>query len=155
MEMTSSTISNLPAFVRRRDLLPDVNDGFGRLSLSRYGSSDLDSPDQFWIVSYGCREEDCPRNIYPGYCVFGNGDSFSRLPMTSTKWFGYLSLKYQWWCSCRCCLINLMVACVHKDLTLRLKIKRENLRWYSQVYGLVYSALFYGCLQKSIRLCHG
>ena len=41
MEMVSSAISNLPRFVRRRDILPDVNGGFRRLSLSRYGSSDL------------------------------------------------------------------------------------------------------------------
>ena len=60
-----------------------------RLSLSRYGSLDLASPDQSWIVSHGCREEDCPRNICPGYYVLGNGDSFSRLPTTSTKLFGY------------------------------------------------------------------
>ena len=83
-----SAISDLLRFVRRRDLLPDVNGGFGRLSLSRYGSSDLTSPDQSWIVSHGCREEVCPRNIYPGYYVFGNGDSFSRLPTMSTKLFG-------------------------------------------------------------------
>ena len=69
MEMVSSAISNLPRFVRRRDILPDVNGGFGRSSLSRYGSSDLASPDQSWIVSHGCHEEVCPRNIYPGYYV--------------------------------------------------------------------------------------
>lgn len=91
MEIASSAISDLPRFVRRRDLLPDVNGGFGRLSLSRYGSADLASLDQSWIVSHGCREEVCPRIIYPGYYVFGNGDSFSRLPTTSTKWIGYLS----------------------------------------------------------------
>ena len=93
MEMTSSAISDLPRFVRRRDLLPDVNGGFGRLSLSRYGSSDLASPDQYWIVSHDCREEVCTRIIYPGYYVFGNGDTFSRLPTMSTKWLGYLSLE--------------------------------------------------------------
>ena len=156
MEMISSAINDLPHFVRRRDILPDVNGGFGRLSLSRYGSSDLASSDQSWIVSYGCREEVCPCNIYPGYYVFDNGDSFSRLPTTSTKWFGYLSLEYQWWCSCRYCLINLMAACVHKVLALRLKItKRENLRWYALVCGLIVFALFYGCIQKGTRLYYG
>ena len=145
MEMTSSTISNLPAFVRRRDLLPDVNGGFGRLSLSRYGFSDLASPDQSWIVSHGCREEVCPRNIYPGYYVFGNGDSFSRLPTTSTKWFGYLSLKYQWWFSCRCCLINLMAACVHKALALRLKIKKGE-------PSVVFTGLWFGGVGVVLRL---
>ena len=119
--MVSSAISDLPRFVRRRDILPDVNGGFGRLSLSRYGSSDLASPDQSWIVSHACREEDCPRNICPGYYVLDNGDSFSRLPTTSTKLFGCFSLKYQYWFSCRCCLISLMIACVHKVLALRLK----------------------------------
>ena len=136
MEMASSAISGLPHFVRRRDLLLDVNGVFGRLSLSRYGYSDLASPDQSWIVSHGCREEVCPRNIYPGYYVFGNGDSFSRLPTTSTKWFGYLSLEYQWWCSCRCCLINLMAACVHKALALRLKIKKG--RTFGGIHSVVW-----------------
>ena len=145
MEMVSSAISDLPRFVRRRDILPDVNGGFGRLSLSRYGSSDLASPDQSWIVSHGCGEEVCPRNIYPGYYVFGNGDSFSRLPMTSTKWFGYLSLEYQWWCSCRCCLINLMAACVHKALALRLKIKKGE-------HSVVFTGLWFGGVGDVLRL---
>ena len=145
MEMASSAISDLPRFVRRRDLLPDINGGCGRLSLSRYGSSDLASPDQSWIVSHGCREEVCPRIIYPGYYVFGNGDSFSRLPTTSTKWFGYLSLEYQWWCSCRCCLINLMAACVHKALALRLKIKKGE-------PSVVFTGLWFGGVGVVLRL---
>jgi hypothetical protein len=46
-----------------------------------------------------------------------------------------------------------MVTRVHVALALRLKLKLwENLHWYLQVYDLV-SIL--GCLQKSIRLCHG
>ena len=145
MEMVSSAISDLQRFVRRRDILPDVNGGFGRLSLSRYGSLDLASPDQYWIISHGCHEEVCPRNIYPGYYVFGNGDSFSRLPTTSIKWFGYLSLKYQWWCSCRCCLINLMAACVHKALALRLKIKRRE-------PSLVFTGMWFGVFGVVLRL---
>ena len=143
--MVSSVISDLPRFVRRRDTLPDVNGGFERLSLSRYGSSDLASPDQSWIVSHGCREEVCPRIIYPGYYIFGNGDSFSRLPTTSTKWFGYLSLKYQWWCSCRCCLINLMAVCVHKALALRLKIKKGE-------PSVVFTGLWFGGVGVVLRL---
>ena len=55
MEMASFAISDHPRFGRRRDLLLDVNGGFGRF-LTRYGSSDLASPDQSWIVSHGCRE---------------------------------------------------------------------------------------------------
>ena len=145
MEMSSSAISDLPRFVHRRDLLPDVNGGCGRLSLSRYGFSDLASPDQSWIVSHGCREEVCPRNIYPGYYVFGNGDSFCRLPTTSTKWFGYLSLEYQWWCSCRCYLINLMAACVHKALALRLIIKTGE-------PSVVFTGLWFGGFGVVLRL---
>ena len=41
MELASSTISNLRSFLRRQDLLPDVNGGVVRLNLSRYGPSDL------------------------------------------------------------------------------------------------------------------
>ena len=47
MEMASSTISDLRPFVRRRDFLPGVNGGVGGLNFSRYGPSDLASPDQF------------------------------------------------------------------------------------------------------------
>ena len=148
MEMASSAISDLPRFVRLRDLLPDVNGIFERLSLSRYISSDLTSSDQSWIVSHGCREEVCPRNIYPGYYVFGNGDSFSRLPTTSTNWFGYLSLEYQWWCSCRCCLINLMAACVHKALALRLKMKKGE-------PSMVFTGLWFGGVGVVLRLHSG
>jgi hypothetical protein len=80
MEIASFTISDLRTFVRRRDLLPGVNDDAERLKFSRYGPSDLASPDQFWICSYGCREDVCPRNIYPGCYVVDNGDSYFRLP---------------------------------------------------------------------------
>jgi hypothetical protein len=41
---------------------------------------------------------------------------------------------------------------VHVVLILRIKLKlSENLRWYLQVYGLVF---ILGCLQKNIRLCY-
>jgi hypothetical protein len=49
MEMTSSTISDLRPFVRRRDLLLGVNGGIVRLQFCRYGLPDLTSPSQFWI----------------------------------------------------------------------------------------------------------
>jgi hypothetical protein len=52
MEMAPSTISNLRIFVRRRDLLPDVNGDVERLKFSRYGLSDLASPDL--LVSFRC-----------------------------------------------------------------------------------------------------
>jgi hypothetical protein len=44
MTMSSSTISDLQAFVQRRDLLPGVNVGVIRLQFFRYGLSDLTSP---------------------------------------------------------------------------------------------------------------
>jgi hypothetical protein len=46
---------------------------------SRYGPLDLDSPDQFWIFSNGCHEEDYHRNIYPDRYILYNGDSYSHL----------------------------------------------------------------------------
>ena len=85
MEMTSSAISDLRPFVRRRDLLPDVNGGVERLQLSRYGCSDLTSPDRSWIFSHGCREEDYPRSLCPGCYVLDNGDSYSRLSINVDK----------------------------------------------------------------------
>ena len=78
MEMASSTISDLRPFVRRRVLL-GVNGGVVRLQFYRYGLPDLISPSQFWSFSLGCREEDYPRNIYPGCYVLDNGDSYTRL----------------------------------------------------------------------------
>jgi hypothetical protein len=80
MEMASSTIIDLRLFLRRRDLRPDVNGSVERLKFSRYGFSDLASPDRFWIFSYGHREEYYPRNNFSGYYVLDNGDSYSRLP---------------------------------------------------------------------------
>jgi hypothetical protein len=61
-------------------LLLGVNDDVERLKFSRYGPSDLASPDQFWICSYGCREDVCPCNICPGCYVVNNGDSYFQLP---------------------------------------------------------------------------
>jgi hypothetical protein len=79
MEMSLFIISDLQLFVRRRDLLPGVNGGAVRLQFFRYGLQDLASPDRFWIVSPGCREEGYPRNICLDCYVFDNGDSYSRL----------------------------------------------------------------------------
>jgi hypothetical protein len=63
MEMASSTINNLISFVRRRDLLCDVDDGIGRLKFHRYGLSILASSYRFWIFYQDCHEEDAPRNF--------------------------------------------------------------------------------------------
>jgi hypothetical protein len=72
-------VAFLQLFVRRRDLLPDVNGGAIRLQFFRYSLQDLASSDQFWIVSPGCRKKGYPRNICPDCYVFDNGDSYSRL----------------------------------------------------------------------------
>jgi hypothetical protein len=80
MEMTLSTIIDLRFFLRRQDLCPGVNGSIGRLKFSRYGSSDIASPDRSWIFSHGRREEFYPRNNFPGCYVLDNGDSYSRLP---------------------------------------------------------------------------
>jgi hypothetical protein len=79
MEMASSTIIDLRFFLRRWDLRLSVNDRVGRLKFSRYGSSDLASPDQSWIFSHGRREKYYPRNSFPDCYVFDNGDSYSQL----------------------------------------------------------------------------
>jgi hypothetical protein len=84
MEMLSFIISDLQLFIRRQDLLPDVNGG-----AVRYDLQDLAPPDRFWIVSHGYREEGYPHNIYPDCYVFDNGDSYSRLSSDVDKavWF--------------------------------------------------------------------
>jgi hypothetical protein len=52
---------------------------------------------------------------------------------------------------------SLMATRGHVALVLQLKLKKnwENHYWYLQVYGLISMPLFFGCLQKSTRLCHG
>jgi hypothetical protein len=80
MEMASSIIIDLQFFLQRRDLRPGVNDRIGRLKFSRYGSSDLASPDQSWTFSHGRREEYYPCNNFPSCYVLDNGDSYSRFP---------------------------------------------------------------------------
>jgi hypothetical protein len=89
MEMSSFIISDLQLFVRRRDLLPDLNDAV-RLQFFRYGLQDLASPDRFWIVSPGCREEGYPCNICPDCYVFDNGDSYYRLSSDVDKTVRFL-----------------------------------------------------------------
>ena len=152
MEMASSAISDLRPFVRRRDLLPDVNGGLGRSQFSRYGPLDLASPDRFWIFCLCCRGEDYPRSFCPGCYVLDNGDSYSRLSIDDDKASRLLFLIYWCWYSCRCCMTALMVACVHAALALRLKKLCESFRQYLQVHG---SLSIFGCLQKSTRLCSG
>ena len=93
MEMASSTISDLRPYVRRRDLLSDVNGGAVRLNLSSFVPSDFASSDRFWIFSYGCHE-DCPCNICPVCYVLDNGDSYPRLPndVDQSIWYIFLGI---------------------------------------------------------------
>jgi hypothetical protein len=79
MEMVSFTIIDLQSFLRRRDLHPSVIGSVGRSNFSRYGPSDLASPDRSWVFFHGCREEYYPCNIRPDCYVLDNGDSCSRL----------------------------------------------------------------------------
>jgi hypothetical protein len=66
-------------FVRRHEFLLGVNDGVGRSNFFRYDLSDLALSDRSWMIFLGCREEVCPRNIYPGCYVLDDGNSYSRL----------------------------------------------------------------------------
>jgi hypothetical protein len=79
MEMASSTIIDLRSFLRQRGLYPSVSGSVERSNFSRYGPSDLASPDRSWIFSHGYRGEYCPRNFYLSCYVLDNGDSCSQI----------------------------------------------------------------------------
>jgi hypothetical protein len=96
--MVPSTIIDLRPFDRRRDLLPGVNGGVGRLNSFRHGPLDLASPDRFWIYFLGCRKENYPCSICPGGYILDNGDSYPRLPSDVDQ----VALTYWCWYSCRC-----------------------------------------------------
>jgi hypothetical protein len=78
MEETTFSISVLRHFVRRCVFFLVVIGGVGRFNFFKYGLSNIAFPDQFWMSFVGCREEVCPPNIYLGYYVLDNGDSYSR-----------------------------------------------------------------------------
>jgi hypothetical protein len=92
--MTSSIIIDLRFFLRRRDLPPRVNGSVGRLNFSRYGFSDLASPNRSWIISHGCRKEYYPHNNFLRCYILDNGDSCSqqRRPDCSVTFPGILVL---------------------------------------------------------------
>jgi hypothetical protein len=154
MKMVYSTIIDLRSFLRRRDLHPGVNGSVGRSNFSRYGPLDLASPDRSWIFFLMV----AARSIILVLFIPSATSSTMVIralgsPATSTRLFGYFSLSYWCWYSCRRWLTTSMVARVHVALALRLKLKLwENLRWYFLVYGLV---SIFGFLQKSTRLCLG
>jgi hypothetical protein len=152
MEMSSSTIIDLRFFLRWRDLRPDVNGSVGRLKFSRYGSSDLASPDQSWIFSHGRCEEYYPRNNLPGCYVLDNGDSYSRLPSDVDQ-------VVRLFCPDMLMLVLLpMLIDYFNDYArarslstaAQIKIMGEPSLVYLQVYGLI----LFGCLLKNTRLCH-
>jgi hypothetical protein len=123
MEMASSTIINFRSFFQRRDLTLGVNGSIGRLNFSRYGPSDLSSPDRSWIFSHGCHEEYYPYNIFPAATSSTMVTHAFGSPTTLTRLFGYISMVYRYWYSCWWWLTNLMVVCVHVALALQLKLK--------------------------------
>jgi hypothetical protein len=139
MEMASSTIIDLQPFDRRRDLLPDINGGVGRLKSFRYGPLDLDlaSPDRFWIFSLGHHKEIYPRNICPDYYVLDNGVSYSRLPSDVyqvVRLFCHVILILV----LMPMLINYFNGCARaRSLGIAAQKIMENRRWYLQVYGFV------------------
>jgi hypothetical protein len=146
--MSSFIISDLQLFVRRRDLLPDVNGGTVRLQFFRYDLQDLASLDRFWIIFPGCREEGYPCNICPDCYVFNNGDSYSRLSSDVDKAVRFLFpeilvlvlllMSYDCFNGCvRARILGIMAL---------IKKKRENHCWYLQVYGLISVSLSFGCL---------
>jgi hypothetical protein len=152
MEMALSAIIDLRFFLRRRDLRPGVNVTVERLKLSKYGSSDLASPDRSWIFSHGRREEYYPRNNFLGCYVLDNGDSYSRLPSDVDQ-------VVRLFCSDMLGLVLLPMlidyfngyarAC-SLGIAAQIKIMVEP--------SLVFTGLWFdlfGCLLKSIRLCHG
>jgi hypothetical protein len=79
MKMQSSTISDLRAFVQRRDFLPSVNDDVVRLQFYRYGISDLTSLSQFWSFLMVAARRIVLAIFYPGCYVLNNGDLYTRL----------------------------------------------------------------------------
>jgi hypothetical protein len=123
--MSSFIISDHQLFVQRRDLLPGVNVDAVRLQFFRYGLQDLALPYRFWIVSPGCRA----RRVILVIFVPTATSSIMVIrtlgfPATLTRLFGFSSLEYWCWYSCRCGMIVLVVACVHVALALRLRKKK-------------------------------
>jgi hypothetical protein len=106
IEMSSFIISDLQLFVRQRDLLPDVNGGAVRLQFFRYGL--LAARRVILAIFF-------PTATFLTMVIRTHG-----FPVTLTRLFGFSSLKYWCWYSCRCGIIVLMVACVHIALALRL-----------------------------------
>jgi hypothetical protein len=145
MEISSFIISDLQLFVRQWDLLPGVNAGHIRLQFFRYGHQNLASSDWFWIISPSCRKEGYPRNICPDCYVFDNGDSYSRLSSDVDKAIRFLFtriLVLVLLLMCYDCFNGCVRAC-SLGTTAQIK-KRKN-----------HSGLWFGWLQKNIRLCYG
>jgi hypothetical protein len=90
-----STLIDLWLFVRLQYILLDVNADVGKLQFSRYGFSDLASPDRFWIIFFMV----APRRI--DLAMFVSATIFSIMvirtlgsPGMLIKIFGYFALTY-------------------------------------------------------------
>jgi hypothetical protein len=94
MKMSSSTISDLQAFVQRQDLLVGVNGGVVILQFYRYGLSDLTSSSQFWSFLMVAA-----RRIILAIFIPAATSSIMVIrtlgsPAASTRLFGLFSLEY-------------------------------------------------------------
>jgi hypothetical protein len=145
MKMSSSTISDLQAFVQRRDLLLGVNGGVVRLQFYRYGLSDLTSPSRFWSFLMVAARRIILAIFIPAAMSSTMVIRTLGSPAASTRLFGLFSLEYWCWYSCRCWLIVLMVACVHVALALRLKYKNMGapLLVFAGIWYDIYAIIFW------------
>jgi hypothetical protein len=128
--MSSFIISDLQLFIRRRNLLPGVNGGAVRFKFYRYDLPNLASPDRFWTLSFGWREDGYPRNICPGCDVFDNGglhgnvDKAVRFLVPRILVLVLLPMLHDYFNGC--------TDARSLDIVAQIK-KREDLYWYLQV----------------------
>jgi hypothetical protein len=143
--MSSSTISELQAFVQRRDLLLGVNGGVVRLQFYRYGLLDLTSSSRFWSFLMVAARRIILAIFIPTATSSTMVIRTLGSPAASTRLFGLFFLKYWCWYSCRCWLIVLMDVCVHVTLALRLKYKNMGapLLVFAGIWYDIYAIIFW------------
>jgi hypothetical protein len=54
--------------------------------------------DRFGVFYYGWRKKDCPCNIYPGYYILDNGDSYIHLPSDFDQSIRFNLPDILYWC---------------------------------------------------------
>jgi hypothetical protein len=123
IEETTSSISVLRPFVRRREFLLDINDGVGRSNFFRYGLSDHTLLDRYWMIFVGCREEffltiSILAAMSPTMVIFTLGSlaMSTRLSVSSSLDTSGGTLVDVW-------MTTLIVVRVHAALVPRLKLK--------------------------------